>query len=171
MQRRFKSNNGSRIRLTALSSSQEMRYRSSLDAIKLIREGNAKSLTQAARESGTTVPTVLRYARSAIVRQRGRYGVRPSDRLRRELVFYTPTGRTTLVTHSSRQATEIAKYHNAVKAFVSHGDFGALQEFRNKSIVVHGKRQEFLTDTRVLNRLARAGELSVLEIYSSVGNN
>jgi hypothetical protein len=98
-----------------------------------------------------------------------KYQVKPSDRLRRELTFYDSKGKTTLVTHSSRQATQIATYHNAVKAYLIFGDDTALRAFDGKSITVHGIRYPFLTDRRVLSRLARAGELNFLEIYASDG--
>src|SRR3981081_4278524 len=107
MATRSKSRKTRRGRLRHAQTSQEIRYRSSLDAVKLLRDGRTKSLTQAARESGTTTGTVLRYAGSAVSKRGDRYVVRPSDRLRRELTFYDSKGTFTLVTHSSRQATQI----------------------------------------------------------------
>lgn len=169
MSRQSKSPKSRQIRVSALTTSQEIRYRNSLDAIKLLRDGRARSLTRAARESSTTAATVRRYAGSALSLRGSKYRVKPSDRLRRELTFYDSKGRTTLVTHSSRQATQIAIYHNAVKAYLVFGDDSALRAFDGKSITVHGKSYPFLTDRRVLSRLERAGELNFLEIYASDG--
>lgn len=158
-----------RLRVSKLRTSQKETYRKALDAIQLMRSGQTKTLTAAAREAGTTSPTVRRYAGSAFAMRGSKYRVKPSDRLRRELAFYNSKGKTTLVTHSSRQATQIATYHNAVKAYLIFGDDTALRGFDGKSITVHGTRHPFLTDRRVLSRLARAGELNFLEIYASDG--
>jgi len=91
--------------------------------------------------------------------------VKESDRLRRELVFYDASGEITLVTHSSKHATELSAYHNAVRAFLIYGDDAALRKFEGKRIVIGGVQRTFLTDKRVLSRLARAGELNILDIY------
>ncbi len=159
----------SSLRLSKLTGSQRNAYHRALEAIHLVRTGQRRSLTGAAREAGTTSRTVAHYAGGALSRRGSRYKVKGSDRLRRELTFYDSSGKLALVTHSSRQATAIAKYHNAIKAYLIYGDDSALSEFDGKSIVVHGKPYPFLTDRRVLNRLARAGELNFLEIYTSIG--
>jgi hypothetical protein len=93
----------------------------------------------------------------------------PSDRLRRDLNFYDSKGKFTLTTHSSRQASKIAKYHNAVRSYIVYGDDSALKPFEGKAITVHGKPYAFVTDRRVLNRLGRAGELHFLDIYGEGG--
>jgi hypothetical protein len=159
------SKSSSRINFGRLSARQLDHYRSALDALKLKRENPNISLTKAAKESGTTAPTVRRYVGSALIKHRGRYGARPSDRLRRDLVFYDSKGKFTLTTHSSRQSSTIAKYHNAVRAYIVYGDDSALKLFEGKAITVHGKPYAFMTDRRTLNRLARAGELHFLDIY------
>jgi hypothetical protein len=152
----------------SLSDLQQEVRRRSLDAVKFMRE-RGYSLRRAAREAGTTSGSVLRYGKSAIVKRGRQYKARSSDRLRRDLVFYNRKGQYILTTHSSRQASQIGKYHNAIRAYLVHGDDSALREFEGKSIVVHGKAYPFVTDRRVVNRLARAGELQFLDLYASGG--
>jgi hypothetical protein len=127
------------------------------------------SLKAASFEAGTSPRSMQRHAPAAFVKIGSLVKARPSDRLRRDLAFYNTKGKFTLVTHSSRQATQIATYHNAVKAYLLFGDDSALAEFDGKTITVHSKSYPFLTDRRVLSRFARAGELNFLDIYASDG--
>jgi hypothetical protein len=154
-----------RIRLSRLKPNQRETYRRALDTVKLLREHRRYSLARAAQESGTSAPTVRRYAGSALAKRRGRYGAKPTDRLPRGLIFYDSEDELTLRTRSSRQASEIARYHNAVKAYVIHGDDTALREFEGKSIRVNGVDHPYVTDRRVLRKLERAGVLRFLDIY------
>jgi hypothetical protein len=158
-----------RVNLGVLRPSQAETYRRVLDALKVKREHPKYSLRRAAREAATSVSTIRRYASNVLTKSAGRYTVKTSDRLRRDLAFYDSRGQFTLTTHSSRQASTIAKYHNAVRAYLIYGDDSALSEFEGQSITVHGKPYPFLTDRRSLNRLARAGELHFLDIYSNGG--
>jgi|HubBroStandDraft_4_1064222.scaffolds.fasta_scaffold536761_1 hypothetical protein len=144
-------------------------YRRVLDALHFKREHPRISLAKAAAAAGTTPRTVTRYAKGAIYKRGARLRVKSSDRLHRDLIFYDSKGPFTLTTRSSRQASEIAKYHNAVRAYVIYGDDSALQNFDGKSITVHGKPYRFVTDRRTLNRFARAGELRFLDIYKDGG--
>jgi hypothetical protein len=134
-----------------------------LDTIHLMREG--KSLTSASREVGISREAAIKYSQGVITKRGRVYKVRQWDRLRRDLLFYDAHGQVTVVTHSSRTASKIARYHNAVRGYLIYGDDAALREFEGESIAVGGKQLPFITDKRTLSRLARAGELNFLDIY------
>jgi hypothetical protein len=145
--------------------SQHETYRRSLDAVHPMREG--KSLARASREAGVSPSSVLKHASLAIERRGGRYVARRADRLPRELLFYDAKGRIKLLTRSSKTASDIGRYHNAVRKYLVEGNDSGLRDFEGKAIVVEGGRLPFITDRRTLNRLARAGELNFLEIYQT----
>ena len=109
---------------------------------------------------------MLRYGGSALRKPHGRYLARSSDRLPRDLYLYESSGKFTGTTRSSKAASLIGKYHNAVHNYVAYGDAAALDLFEGQSVILSGKRYYFLTNHTLLNKLARAGDLHVLDIYS-----
>jgi hypothetical protein len=124
------------------------------------------SLTRAAREVHTTPETMRRYVGSALVRtRRGRWAATPSDRLTRRVWFLTPKGKIELAVRSSRTASLIARHMAAVHRYLETGETDALQEFVGKSVRSRGASFAFLTDPRVLDRLAHAGEVSFERLY------
>ena len=129
---------------------------------------SGRSPDDALREMGTTLETALRYAPEAFERASdGHWRVRGSDSLVRHLHWPTARGVETLVTQDSRVASEIARYDNAVNAFLE-GNPGPLRAFRRRRLVTHdGRRLEFLTDEDELMRQARRGELSFESIYAT----
>ncbi len=125
------------------------------------------SLTRAARRAGTTLKTVLKYVGSALIRgSNGRYSATPSDRLTRHLFFLTKSGNVDVAVQGSRQASRVGRYMAAVHLYLSTGDARALAEFEGKKIRSRSQTYVFLTDTRVLDRLARAGEVSFERLYA-----
>src|SRR2546426_6738571 len=146
---------------------QRETYGRALLAIHLAR-AESKSLTTAAREAGTRPKTVLRYARPALGKIKGRWAVKPEDRLPRPLQFYDERGEIVITVRTSHDASLIGEYHNAVRVRAETGDAGALRKFEGKAVQdVEGTRHPFITDSHTLNRFARAGVLSGFEeIYS-----
>jgi len=118
--------------LAKLSPTEQWTYRLVLDAKSLMARHPRKSLAQAARESGTSPATVLRYAGAAFYKRHGRYRAKDVDRLRRELTLYDKFGKFKVVTHSSKAASLISRYHGAIKSFIYYGDPSALEEFKDR---------------------------------------
>jgi hypothetical protein len=93
-----------------------------------------------------------------------------SDRLLRVLVVPTREGLREIAVRDSRQATQIAKYENAIQRYLQTGDDLALRKFRRKYIIdANRKRIPFLTDLRELDRLGSAGVLSFESLYAKAG--
>ena len=68
----------------------------------------------------------------------------------------------------SRTASRIGSYWNAVRTYVETGNAQQLRQFRGKTIRVQKRAYFFVSDTHVLDRLVRRGELSFETIYSEV---
>lgn len=127
------------------------------------------SLTRAAQEAGTTLRTLRKYAGTAIVRTpTGRYEVKSSDRLQRHMRLPTPEGLVALDIRGSRTASLVGRYWNMLDAFLRTGRTDALREFRHKSIGAGRSKYTFVTDPRILRRLALAGEVSFEDLYALV---
>jgi hypothetical protein len=141
-------------------------YDRALRVLSLMRSKQT-SLTRAARETKTTPRTVIRHAGKAITKaESGRYRAKPSDRLARSLNFITTNGTVGITVRGSRLASTIAKYSNAVQRYLETGQTDELEPFVGKSIQVGKTRYPFVTDTRLLNRLGRAGEVSFEDLYA-----
>lgn len=140
-----------------------------LKAILRMRIDGKLSLSEVARELGTTPETVLKYAPSAFRKTPAGWAVKSSDRLVRTMKFYDAAGPTSVTVSSSKQASLIGEYHNAVKKWVEEGDDSVLRTFEGKHIKdVQGKTHAFITDKRLLNKFARSGELRFESIYQFV---
>lgn len=157
---------GERAYLEASSPGSLDPYRRVLDALSLKRRTPSISLTKAAKSSGTTLKTIRRYASSALEVRSGRLDVKRSDRLPRPMRMLTPRGEVTVPTKSFRTASWIGKYNNALREFYVTGDSTAVKRFADKSIRSGGKTYEFVTDTKTLNRLARAGAVHFVDVYA-----
>lgn len=141
--------------------------RRALDALARMRRDRV-SLRAAARLSETTPNAVLRYARPALRKAHGRYVPTPGDRLYRPMRFLTARGQITLEVTSSRTASRVARYFEAVDHYLKTGDTTALRPFRRKHIRVGKVAYPFVTDPHVLDRLAGAGEVSFEDLYAQV---
>lgn len=85
----------------------------------------------------------------------------------RVLVIPTPSGLDEISVRDSRQATQLAKYWNAVQRYLQKGDESALRKFTGKRITdAKGKAVPLLTDTHELDRLGNAGVLSFESLYA-----
>jgi hypothetical protein len=145
---------------------QLIAYDGALRVLSLMRTRHL-SLAEAARESKTTPRTVLRHAGKALTKANsGRYEAKPSDRLVRSLNFITADGTVSVTVRGSNLASKIATYSNAVQRYLQTGDTAALDPFVGKSITIAKIKYPFVTDTRLLNRLGRAGEVSFEDLYA-----
>jgi len=127
------------------------------------REG--LSAASAAQAEGTTVKNMLKYVRPALRKRGEDYYAKPSDRLTRPpMVAIDSYGLRPVVVRSSRAASLIGRYFNAVDAALM-GKPSALKEFRGKKIPYNNLK--FLTNLKTLRRLQEAGVLEDLkDIYS-----
>jgi hypothetical protein len=99
----------------------------------------------------------------------GRWAVKKSDRLLRVLPLPSHEGLIDTAVADSRQATVIGKYWNAVDLYLRTGDASSIQDFQGIEIVdPDGKRHPLMTDTRELDRLGSAGNLSFETLYARV---
>jgi hypothetical protein len=140
--------------------------RRALDAISMKRRNPALSMTKAAKLTGTTLKTVKRHAGSALEIRSGRLDVRRTDHLVRRLRMLTAKGEVTVTTRSSRTASRVSDFNNAVRDYYRNGDTTALERFRGKHVRSKGETFEFVTDPKVLDRLGRAGAVSFADIYA-----
>jgi hypothetical protein len=135
-----------------------------LKAVTLMRKG--VSLTRAAVRSHTKPDTIRKYAQQALGGIKGgRYRVARSDRLARAMRFVDEAGAFTVHVRSSRVASEIAEYWNAVKRYLHRGYVDQLRRFAGKSFRLKGKTYRFLTDPIMLDTLGNVGELTPDTIY------
>ncbi len=144
-------------------------YRRVLDFLSLKRRNPKLTASEAAKSSGTTLRTVRRYAPSLLTVRSGRLDVAPSDRLPRRMRMLTPRGEITILTRGSRTASQIGRYNNALREYLSTGDVKSLQSFAGKAVRSGGRRYEFVTDPATINRLARPGALHFLDVYDVEG--
>jgi hypothetical protein len=123
-------------------------------------------LREAAKFQDIDPSTVLFYARPALRRGRsGDYWATPYDHIRRTLNFLTSEGPVPVTVNDSRTATEIAEHMNAVRKYLSTGYSSALKRFQRKSVMTSQGILPFITDPRVLDRLADAGQLEFEQLY------
>ena len=117
----------------------------------------------AARIEGTRVNTIKRYSPSAIEKHKGEYRVKRFDSIPRSLNIVDPKGMHPLVVRSSRSASKVGRYMNAVRTFIHKGDSSGLSAFKEEKVAGH----KFITSTRKLKQLADAGLLELQRLYGS----
>jgi len=122
------------------------------------------SLKLAARAERIRPATVLRYAKSALRKSKGDYRVKAYDRMPRRLNVVGRKGMQTVAIRSSRKASQIARYMNAVKKFVRTNSQTDLRKFRGKK--VPGTTHKFVVSPATLKKLADAGVLEIDKLYS-----
>lgn len=155
-----------RLQLSELPEASWDARRRALHVLSLMRrEGH--SLKGAAREARTTAKTVLKYAGTAVSRQRnGHYKAKPYDRLVRPMKFLTRDGKVTLDVKDSRSASRIGQYMAAVHEYLKTGNEQVLRRYLGKSVTVDRVAHPFVTDAAALERLEAAGEVSFEDMYT-----
>lgn len=128
------------------------------------REG--LSLARAAKEEKTTPNAVLKYAATAVRKdKRGRWAATTFDRLPRDMKILTHDGIEIVRVTDSRTASTIARHWNALDRYARSGSTTRLNQFRGQSIRVGKRTYPLITDTRTINRLIDAGEVSFEDLY------
>jgi hypothetical protein len=93
------------------------------DTLALARRDPSLPLSRAAELSGTTTKTVQRYASQALDKRKGRIRVKPTDQLKRKMTILTSKGIITVTALDSDTASIIGAYWNAVRTYITSGDF------------------------------------------------
>jgi hypothetical protein len=151
--------------LTPHTNAKEDAMRRVLDTLALVRREPSFSLPKAAKLNGTTVPTIQRLAPQALEKRKGRLVVKSYDLIPRKMLMLTSKGIIEVTTAGSDTASVIGAYWNAVRAYITTGDYEELEPFILRFIHVEEGDFEFLTHRPTLNRLARAGELYFQDLY------
>ena len=150
--------------LAALSPKAQGQRSSSLRVLSAMREDPSLSLSAAARREGVAPETVRRHAEPGLERHGRRWRATPADRLYRPMVVYSNGEIVEVDVRGSRKASELGAYHSAVGLFLATGDENALRRFEERR--VGGVPYE--TDPRVLEEMARRGQLDMESIYQAV---
>jgi len=138
-----------------------------LEAIRKVRSGGSPTISRAAKESGTSLSTIKKYAGSALKQKcpGGKCQVAKSDRITREMVMITPEGQVSIKAPGSRAASMIGRHDNAVKHYLATGFTSELEPFRNKGLKVGKQIYLFETNPDNLDVLWRDGKLEIEDIY------
>ncbi len=135
-----------------------------LDALTYMRQG--KSLTRASKLAATTSRTTKRHLLPLIERDRsGRWVAPRSDRAVRHIKILTPDGTIEVPVRSSRSASRLASYWNAVDSALAGRGLQRLMQFRGKAVRSGKVSYPLITDIHILRRLHYAGELRFEDIY------
>ncbi|QLC49747.1 hypothetical protein HWN40_05540 [Methanolobus zinderi] len=130
---------------------REMRTRA-LYTLNDMRKG--KSLTSAAKEQGINVQDALKHLGNAVSKKNGRWVATKTDSIERSRWLYSNGKRISVVIKSSRDASLISKYLNAVRIAVITGPATKLEAFKGVTIKgVDGKDYPFETDLEKLYEL------------------
>ncbi len=126
------------------------------------------SLQRASREYQVDARTVTKWGGAALRKStNGRYTAKATDRLLRVLNIPTPEGPREIAMRDSRQASQLAKYSDAVQRYVQTGDSSKIQKFSGQHVVdANGEQISLLTDLKQLDRLSSAGVLSFESLYA-----
>jgi hypothetical protein len=113
-----------------------------------------KSLTSAAKEQGINVQDALKHLGNAVSKKNGRWVATKTDSIERSRWLYSNGKRISVVIKSSRDASLISKYLNAVRIAVITGPATKLEAFKGVTIKgVDGKDYPFETDLEKLYEL------------------
>lgn len=133
-----------------------------LAAINLIRRGEARTVSAAARAEGTSVRAIRALVPNAITQPRpgGRIRVKPSDRYSAKVQILANDGALTTTARGSRER-ELAGQHRATVRRVLRGlePKSALERYRGQKVGGH----ELVSDYAQLVLLANAGVVGQLE--------
>lgn len=160
----YQTNRTAERTLEKLSGSGKRAYHRALEAVQKART-QGLSLSQAAKQSGTTVKSVQKYANSALTKQGNTYQVKEHDFLARQMRLVTPDGVERVLIRDSREASLLGRYYNALQKFQETGDASVLKAFEGKTVTVRGEKVTLVTDPSTLNNLSRAGELDIPDVY------
>jgi hypothetical protein len=140
-------------------------YRTALEVLRQVRKG--RSLYQASREEHIAPDTVLRKVGTALVQGRdGRYHATANDHLYRRMNFLDEHGLVAVEVANAHEASKLAAYWEAVQEYLQTGEARPLRHYERIRLLLRDKSvRRFVTDLYILDRLAKAGELSFEDLY------
>lgn len=112
-----------------------------------------------ARDYRVSLASLKRYLGPALEKRGGVWVAKAQDRLYRALTTITTDGVVRLETYSSKTATLIGRYNNAVRRFLATNNPDVLKPFRGKTFQVGKRRYRFETNPDKLKALAESGAL------------
>jgi hypothetical protein len=120
------------------------------------------SLQEAARQSGVTAETVIRYAGTALVKEQGRFRARPADRLLRVMAVFGVDGVVHMVeVRGSRAAELVSRHWAAIYHYLLTGDDTELRALEGKRVA----GITLQTDLDAVEEWLARGEIELEEIY------
>lgn len=135
-----------------LNPKEKLMREKSLRVLSDVRR-NQKSLTEASKDAGMKIKTVLNNTR-AFNKIGGRWVAKTYDRIPRVLKINENGKITSIEVDDSRKASLIGRYHNAVKKYVETGDSSDLRKFEGKTVKdSRGRIHTLETDTKALDRI------------------
>jgi hypothetical protein len=150
--------------LAKLTHRQRTTHERALSAVRLMRD-DGLSLTRAASAEGIAPATVRRYVPTSLEKPHGRWLARRGyrDRTPREMETISAGQRVALTTTSLAQASLLARYKQAVEAYLGGADPSVLSPF--EGVTVGGYELE--TDLDELDRIAGLGQLADWRLYAN----
>jgi len=146
-----------------LTSRERERSEKIFNVLRSLRK-EEKSLTRAAHDEKISRETVLRQLGKSLKKTPRGWQAKKTDDLVRDLYFPNQSGH--VVIKGFPVSSDIGAYWNGIRRFVVQGDDALLKTFGNKTFKdIYGNRHAFITDPKILNRLARAGELRFETLY------
>jgi hypothetical protein len=142
-------------------------YDRALEAIGLMRREGI-SATQAARRTGVTTGSIRKYASEAVDVIGRRIRAKPEDRLLRRMRVPTESGVVTAYVRGSRESSLVSRYWNAIRKYEETGDFSDIAALSGKRITVNGRKIELPTGRDSVDKLVRAGEMDIDDIYQEL---
>jgi hypothetical protein len=141
-----------------------------LHALRLMRSEHL-SLAEACKRAHIKQSTFLRYVGDSVRHDRpgGRYRATPSDKHRRDLLLPTALGPAPIPIRGSKQATQVARYLNAVGVYLRKGDERQLKLFEGMKVGPRGRQLELITDPETLSSLAEDGAFNLDQLYAAFG--
>jgi hypothetical protein len=150
----------------ALNPKEKLTREKSLEVLSEVRR-NKKSLTQASREKGISIKTVMQHT-NAFKKIGNRWMPKTYDRISRVMKINTAGKVKSIEINDSRTASLIGRYHNAVKKYIDTGDTRELARFEGKAVKdVNGNLYTFETDTEALDDIHEGiEEPEFYDVYS-----
>lgn len=157
--------------LDSLPPRQIIAYENSLEVIRQMRRG--KTITSATKNVGTTIPTVKKYASSALQKKSNRITVKKNDNLLRKMRMYENGKEVWVQVKGIRQAKLIGQYHSSIEKRMEQGQEDALDAFKGITVTdVKGQKHILETDITKLTAIReKIEEPEHFTIYSSGGAN
>lgn len=149
-----------------LSPNQKPRYRKALNVLSQVRNG--ESYSSACAFQHISRKTARKYLGKALYRGKGnRIKARRADSLFRSLQINENSKIAFIELNRSTEATKVALYHQAVKAYLENGELEPLLSFKDQGVVdSDGVFHVFETRPKVLVEINERKEDEYYEIYN-----